>query len=127
MEERRRVPRHKSLLRGRIYYNNRNSSADCLVRDISTHGARLIFADEMPIPEQLELYIPHRAQSYRAHVVWQRGGEAGIAFAVPNQAHPGEVDELAMRVVRLEHEIEALKRTLKRLKAEVPYSDTEAA
>ncbi len=127
MEERRRVPRHKSLLRGRIYYNNRNSSADCLVRDISTHGARLIFADEMPIPEQLELYIPHREQSYRAHVVWQRGGEAGIAFAVPNQAHPSEVDELAMRVVRLEHEIESLKRMLKRLKAEAPYSDTEAA
>jgi hypothetical protein len=127
MEERRRVPRHKSLLRGRIYYNNRNSSADCLVRDISIHGARLIFADEMPIPEQLELYIPHRAQSYRAHVVWQRGGEAGIAFAVPNQTHPGEVDELAMRVVRLEHEIEALKRSLKRLRVEAPYSDTEAA
>ncbi|HWP26907.1 MAG TPA: PilZ domain-containing protein [Xanthobacteraceae bacterium] len=127
MEERRRVPRHKSLLRGRIYYNNRNSSADCLVRDISAHGARLIFADEMPIPEQLELYIPHRGQSYRAHVVWQRSGEAGIVFAVPNQTHPGEIDELAMRVVRLEHEIEALKRMLKRLRVESPYSDTEAA
>jgi hypothetical protein len=127
MEERRRVPRQKSLLRGRIYYNNRNSSADCLVRDISTHGARLIFADEMAVPKQLELYIPQREQTYRAQVIWQHGGEAGIAFAVPQQAHPTEVDELAMRVAKLELEIEALKRMLKRLKAEAPFGDTEAA
>lgn len=127
MQERRRVPRQKSLLRGRIYFNNRNSSADCLVRDISPHGARLIFADEMSIPEQLELYIPHREQSYRAQVVWHRGGEAGIAFAIPKQAHSGEADELVKRVERLEHEIEVLKRMLRRMKADSPFGDSDAA
>jgi uncharacterized protein YceH (UPF0502 family) len=127
MEERRRVPRHKSLLRGRIYYNNRNSSADCLVRDISSHGARLIFADEMPLPQTVELYVPHREQTYRAHLVWQRGSEAGIAFAVPNQAAHSEVDELTARVAKLEHEIEALKRVLRRLRGETLFGDSEAA
>ena len=43
--ERRRIPRQKSFLRGMIYFNNRRSVADCLIRDISPYGARLIFSD----------------------------------------------------------------------------------
>jgi hypothetical protein len=128
MKERRQVPRHKSLLRGRIFFNNHNSSADCLVRDISTHGARLIFADEMAIPEVVDLFVPQRDMTYRAHVIWRHGSEAGIAFAVPQQlAHSVDFDDMAGRVAKLEHEIELLKRALKRLKADTPFSDTEAA
>jgi hypothetical protein len=127
MEERRRTPRHKSLLRGRIYYNNRNSSVECLVRDISPHGARLVFVGDLIIPEQVELYIPHREQSYRAHVVWQREGEAGVAFAVPEQADAGDMEQLAMRVKRLEYEIESLKRMIRRMKSEPAFGDSEAA
>jgi hypothetical protein len=32
-----------------------------------------------------------------------------------------------MRVVRLEHEIEALKRILRRMKGDTPFGDSEAA
>jgi len=128
MEERRKVPRHKSLLRGRIFYNNRNSSADCMVRDISTHGARLIFADEMKIPDVVDLYIPQKEQTLRVQIVWRHANETGIAFAHPEQtANPAEGGDLAERVQKLEHEIELLKRALKRLKSEASSSDTEAA
>jgi hypothetical protein len=128
MEERRRVPRQKSLLRGRIYFNNRNSTAECMVRDISTHGARVIFADEVSIPDVVELYIPQKDQNLRAHIVWRHANEAGIAFAVPEQAEsPPESGDLTERVQKLEREIELLKRVVKKLKSESSGADIEAA
>ena len=129
MEERRKVPRQKSLLRGCIYFNNRNSTAECLVRDISTHGARLIFADEVTVPEVVELYIPQKDQTHRSQIVWRHANEMGIAFANPEQAaNPAEAGDLAERVQKLEHEIELLKRAIKRIKAETTAgSDIEAA
>jgi hypothetical protein len=129
MEERRKVARQKSLLRGCVYFNNRNSTADCLVRDISAYGARLVFADEVTIPDVVELYVPQKDQFYRSHIIWRHDTEAGIAFAIPEQvAHPAEAGDLAARVQKLEHEIELLKRVVKRLKAETaPGSEIEAA
>ena len=128
MEERRKVPRHKSLLRGRVYFNHRNSTAECLVRDISSHGARLIFADEVLMPDVVELYIPAKEQTLRAQVVWRNANESGIAFANHEQmAHPPEAGDLAERVQRLEREIDVLKRFIRRLKTDMPGSDTEAA
>ena len=128
MEERRKVTRYKSLLRGRVYFNNRSSTADCLVRDISSHGARLIFADEVMIPDIVDLYIPAKEQTIRAQVVWRNANESGIAFANHGQmARPAEAGDLAERVQKLEHEIDVLKRFIRRLKSEMPGSDTEAA
>jgi len=128
MEERRKVTRHKSLLRGRVYFNHRNSTAECLVRDISSHGARLIFADEVLMPDVVELYIPAKEQTLRAQVIWRNANESGIAFANHEQmAHPPESGDLAERVQRLEREIDVLKRFIKRLKIDMPGSDTEAA
>jgi len=128
MEERRQVPRHKSLLRGRVYFNNRNSTAECLVRDISAQGARLIFADEVLMPDVMELYIPAKEQTLHAQVVWRNANEAGVAFANHERmARPNAADGLAERVQKLEHEIDVLKRFIKRLKADMPGSDTEAA
>jgi len=128
MDERRKVPRQKSLLRGQIYFNNRNSTAECMVRDISSHGARIIFTDELTIPDVVELYIPQKEQNLRAQIVWRHANEAGVAFAVPEQAaNPAEEGDLAERVAKLEREIELLKRALKRLKSETSGSDIEAA
>jgi len=126
-DERRKLPRLKSLLRGRVYFNNRNSSLECLVRDITAQGARLAFADDAIVPEVVELYVPSKDQMFRAHVVWQHGSEAGVAFSIAeSEATPIEAD-LAERVRRLEHEVEQLRRMLKRLKAETPSTDFEAA
>ena len=127
MVERRQVPRHKSLLRGRVSFNNGSSTAECLVRDISAHGARLIFTDEVLIPDIVDLYIPAKEQTFRAQTVWRNANESGIAFANQEQAHPAEAGDLAERVQKLEHEIEILKRFVKRLKSEKPGSDIEAA
>jgi len=121
--ERRRTPRQKSFLRGMIYFNNRRNAVDCLIRDISPNGARLIFSDAVTTPDVLDLYIPQKEQTLRVHVVWRHGQEAGVAFAQTAQmdpvAEPGDPGQaLAERVARLEIEILGLKRILKKMKTD---------
>jgi hypothetical protein len=118
--ERRRIARQKSFLRGMIYFNNRRSVADCLIRDISTFGARLIFSDAVNTPDLLDLYIPQKEQTLRAQVIWRNGHEVGVAF--PQAIHPEPAKngsgDLADRVAKLEAEMAIVKRALKKLKAD---------
>lgn len=119
--ERRRTARQKSFLRGMIYFNNRRSAVDCLIRDISNFGARVIFSDSIQTPDVVDLYIPQKEQTLRAHVIWRHGTEVGVAFeqASPQPDQAGEAGgDLTERVVRLEAELAAMKRMLKKLKAD---------
>jgi hypothetical protein len=123
--ERRRTARQKSFLRGTIHFNNRRAVVDCLIRDISPYGARLIFSDAVTTPDVLDLYIPQKEQTLRVHVIWRHGQEVGVAFAQaqiePTAAagEPGVTDHaLTERVARLELEIAGLKRILKKMKAD---------
>ena len=127
MSERRRATRQKSFLRGCIYFNNRRSALDCLVRDISATGARLIFSDTVSVPDMVDLHIPQKEQMLRAHVQWRHGDEIGVAFpaaATPDRSADGD---LAQRVAKLEAEIAALKKMLKRVKADVAAGGADEA
>ena len=117
----------ESFLRGMIYFNNRRNAVDCLIRDISPYGARLIFSDAVTTPDVLELYIPQKEQTLRVNVIWRHGQEAGVAFAqaahMDSVAEPGDPGSspgqaLAERVARLEMEIVGLKRILKKMKTD---------
>ena len=117
--ERRRSPRQKSFLRGVVYFNHRRSAVDCLVRDISDHGARLIFSDPVTTPDAVELHIVQKEQTLRVNVMWRHGEELGVAFAQAAELNPAaETGDLAERVARLEVEIAGLKRILKKMKAD---------
>lgn len=113
--ERRRIARQKSFLRGMIYFNNRRSVADCLIRDISPYGARLIFSDTVTTPDLLDLYIPQKEQTLRSQVVWRVGHEVGVAFPQAIHPEPAAAGDLADRVAKLEAEVATLKRMLKKL------------
>ena len=128
MSERRGLTRRKSFLRGCIYFNNRRSAVDCLVRDVSQTGARLIFSDTVSVPDVVDLHIPQKDQMLRAHVQWRRGEELGVTFAAAagTPAQPAGGD-LAERVAKLEAEIAVLKKMLKRLKADAAAGTDEAA
>ena len=131
MSERRIAPRQKSFLRGCIYFNNRRSAVDCLIRDISDTGARLIFSSTVAIPDVADLYIPQKEQTLRAHVQWRHGDEVGVAFApagnASESAAPEEGGDLGERVQKLESEVAALRRIVRRLQAAVPAADPDAA
>jgi hypothetical protein len=131
MSERRNTTRKKAFLQGRIYFNNRRSALDCLIRDISDTGAKLIFSDSVQTPDTIELYVPHKEQTLRAVVQWRRGDEIGVAFTDAEALAPdrpaGSAAELAARVQKLEDEVAALRRLLRRMKTVVPGFDEDAA
>jgi PilZ domain len=117
--ERRKVARQKSFLRGMIQFNNRRSVLDCLIRDISPYGARLVFSDTPTIPDVLELNIPQKEKTLRVHVIWRHGREVGVAFAqITELEQSAEAGDLAERVTRLEAEVSGLKRALRKLRSD---------
>jgi hypothetical protein len=129
MAERRRAPRQKSFLRGCIFFNKRSRALECLIRDFSEHGARIIFSENVSVPDLVELHIPQKEQTLRARVQWRHGDEIGLAFPDAVRAADGTRDgELALRVAQLESEIVGLRKLVKKLRAEIaPAEDVDAA
>jgi PilZ domain len=127
MGERRRSARQKSFLRGCVYFNKRRNAFDCLIRDLSAEGARIVFSETVNVPDLIELYIPQKEQTVRARVQWRRGDEIGLAFPDALRAADGTSQgELAIRVAQLETEIASLRRVIKRLKNEIDPDDEAA-
>jgi PilZ domain len=122
-DERRTLLRKRSFLQGRLYFNNRRSSLDCLVRDISDQGAKLKVSDSIAIPEFVELHIPNKDETYRAKVQWRTGFEIGVTFENEQEAPsivPGAAPaDLPERVRRLEAEVASLHRKLNELQNEL--------
>jgi hypothetical protein len=123
VDERRTLTRQKSFLQGRIYFNNRRSSIDCLVRDYSETGARLKLSEAITVPEAMELYIPNREEMHRARVEWRSGNEMGVSFGeevrAPSIAPDAAQGDLAARVQKLEGEVAALRRAVTELRTDV--------
>src|SRR4051812_20132569 len=102
MAERRSKARQKSFLRGRVFFNNRRHSADCLVRDMSDHGAKLVFADAVVLPDVIELHLSNKDAIQRAEVQWRRGKEVGVGFGAdekPNSTEAAVPGDVSARVI----------------------------
>jgi hypothetical protein len=77
--ERRVAQRTRTLKRAKILFNNRFSTFDCIVRNISATGALLTIDDAAHLPKTFEVLIgddPERP----AKLVYRRGMLAGIRF-----------------------------------------------
>ena len=121
--------RQKTFLKGTLYYDNRRGSIECVIRDMSDSGARLTFDHPATVPDNVELFIPHKQQTLRARVQRRGPNEIGIAFEVDRSAEPQRASdaELQQRVEALEAEIKALKRLVAKLTAKVLPHDLDAA
>src|SRR5271163_4610505 len=107
MGERRNSRRSKSFLRGFVYVSKRRGALACLVRDLSEKGARIIFSDQVTLPDVVDLYIPQREQTLRARVQWRKNDEIGLGFTEIERAVEASptAGEIAQRVAMLEAEI----------------------
>jgi len=81
MVERRKEPRTKSLLGGRISFSRRQSTMDCLVRNVAPHGALVVFPHTSLTPSEFTLHIPCRGESHSAKVIWRRADRAGVKLS----------------------------------------------
>ena len=120
MSERRINRRQKSFLRGYVYFDRRRGVMSCLVRDLSGDGARILFSENVTIPDVINLHIPLREQTFRCKVQWRRGDEIGLTIPEAGAAAPTSTQEseLIQRVAHLETEISTLRRTVKLLRRE---------
>jgi hypothetical protein len=64
--DRRSSKRRRTVLRGRVVFNNRSSVLDCTVRDLSDTGAQLTLADVSALPPDFDLEIPGKSLQVQA-------------------------------------------------------------
>lgn len=111
--------RVRTFLKGRIVFNNGNSTFDCLVRDLSGTGAKLVLTETATLPEVLDLHILNKGAIHRAQIRWRRADQIGVRFLDGDTQHGARTDAVEIRVKQLEAENEALRDEIERLRSEL--------
>ena len=114
--ERRQHVRNRTLIGAQIIFNQRQSTLDCTVRNLSEHGALIALSDAVATPELFELYFPLKRESRMARARWRDGSRQGVEFtrAAKEDSQPVQLD-LLRRLRRLEQENTALKARIAQL------------
>jgi hypothetical protein len=112
-QERRKQGRSPAYLGGQITTDRRLIAIDCVVRNTSGAGARLVVPHATLLPETFELHIPKKNCAYRVRTAWRGADDVGVAI-MPLEADDAPVPlTLARRLRILETENAALKRQLR--------------
>jgi PilZ domain len=114
MLDRRKFHRDRTYLGGRIAFNNRCSTFDCLVRNLSQDGARIVFSNTAIVPSVFDVTIHRKGESRRARVVWRDETQAGILFLHADDEKIVSI-ETVQRIRKLEAERSALARRVAQL------------
>jgi hypothetical protein len=97
MLERRKQQRWPAYWAGRISFKQSGSVAECLIRNTSGDGAKLVLSGTVFVPREFDLNIPKHRADYRAKVIWRRTEEVGVAF---ERIDTGDVPLPASRLTR---------------------------
>jgi hypothetical protein len=102
--ERRRSTRRDVTLGGRLYFGLCGLSIDCVVRDISEHGARVAVPKaSWKAPRDVQLLSVREGRLYCGRVVWNRGRYLGLNFTTVHDLNAEVPPEFAnMRKALLE-------------------------
>ena len=79
LSNRREQARRKAIQGGRIVFNDRKSTMNCRVRDLSAGGARLEIPLQQLLPHSFELHIASEPIR-RCELRWVKGNLAGVRF-----------------------------------------------
>jgi hypothetical protein len=110
---RRQSQRDKVLYGGVAEINERGSTLDCVVRNISEGGACVEFDQAAKLPEEMNLTIPRKGRSFLAKMIWRQANRVGLAFRTIMTDEPGsDFDE---RLRRSEIKKRELQRRIKEL------------
>ena len=82
-EEKRIIRRQRVLKGGKIIFADGNSVVDCVIRNLSVAGARLVVPTTVGLPQEFTLLDSHSGRSYIAKVAWRRGETMGVEFSDP--------------------------------------------
>lgn len=109
MVESRHSERTRCFLRARLVFNNRNSSFEGIIRNISADGAKIEVSNTLTLPTEFDLEVPQRGRNYRARLLWRDHDFVGVEFVKTTvmAGHSDEPEEQKFR--RLEQENRRLK------------------
>jgi hypothetical protein len=113
--ELRAAERGRSLLKAKIVFNNRMSTIDCIVKNLSTGGAKIAVASTLSIPSEFDLEIPLKGKTYRVQMRWRDSDHMGVEFidAVESKPHgSSDYQKLEDENARLKATIHALTKRL---------------
>jgi hypothetical protein len=79
MTEKRAAPRHRVLKHGMLAFSG-GGGVDCMVRNISSSGARLDIVNPIGVPQSFTLVIQSDQFMRRCHAVWSTDKRIGVAF-----------------------------------------------
>jgi PilZ domain-containing protein len=79
MIEKRVTPRHRVLKHGVLAFDG-GGSVDCMVRNVSSKGARLDVASPIGLPQDFTLVIETDHFRRHCHAVWGHDKRLGVTF-----------------------------------------------
>ena len=72
--------RKRVLLPGLIVHGHGAFTCDCVLRDVSPTGARIIIREHVQIPERFYLINIRDGVAHDAYRIWGKGRETGVKF-----------------------------------------------
>jgi hypothetical protein len=97
--ERRRSSRRDVTLGGRLFFGLAGLSIDCVIRDLSDHGARVaVPSAAWKAPKEIHLLSLREGRVYSGDVVWNRGRYLGLNFSQVRPA--GEITDPMLAPIR---------------------------
>jgi hypothetical protein len=112
MQDRRKEGRSPSYLGGQITTDRRLISFDCVVRNTSGRGARLVVPNSTLLPETFELHIPKKNCAYRVRACWRRDNDLGVEVVPLADSDSPIPIAMARKLRRLEEENASLRRKI---------------
>lgn len=112
MQERRKEGRSPAYLGGQITTDRKLIAIDCVVRNTSGAGAKLVVPNPTLLPDIFELHIPRKNVAYRVRACWRHLDDVGVEIMPLELADAPVPLAMARRLKRLEAENVALRRQL---------------
>jgi hypothetical protein len=81
MTEKRKEARRRCYLGGRIEFNQRRIVLDCIVRDRTAKGMRVVLQGARALPTEFDLVLPEKRETHRAEIAWRIADVMGLVTA----------------------------------------------
>ena len=79
MQDRRRARRTRTLKSGKIVIDAKTPALECIVRNLSPHGA-LLLVPSLAVPDRFELVFAATRARHDCRVAWRAMDRVGIEF-----------------------------------------------
>jgi hypothetical protein len=117
MLDRRQSPRDRVIFGAVATVNEPGSTMDCVVRNISEHGACVEFDHAAGLPDEMNLAVARKGRSYLASLIWRQANRVGLAFRSMT-ASGAPVSDLDERLRKSEQKKRQLQRRIRELLGE---------